>query len=115
MRFFILKKFKFNKNRFLSIISAVAASSALAAADVPPELQNATRIPDFTIPKSGDERQFQLPALPGKPGMVTVLRCRLSRRMQQLRPGGGQRYGIGDAYFRRQKTAALPGSYLFPQ
>ena len=136
MRFFILKKFKFNKNRFLSIISAVAASSALAAADVPPELQNATRIPDFTIPKSGDERQFQLPALPGKPGMVTVLRCRLSSfgaggcnncarvavndtALGMLTSGGRKRllfrdltFSLNEKQFRNRKFRIFKGSNL---
>ena len=50
----------------------------ISAAEIPPKLQDATAIPDFRIVKSGDERMFKLPQLPPKPGMITVLRCRMS-------------------------------------
>lgn len=50
----------------------------LSAAKIPPKLVDAVSIPDFKIVKSGDERTFKLPELPPKPGMVAVLRCRMS-------------------------------------
>lgn len=67
---------KFLKIVLLFLFTGI--STLASAVTEIPKLQNATIIPDFKIIKAGEERKFQLPALPGKPGMITVLRCRMS-------------------------------------
>ena len=59
-------------------LAVLCICAAALAAEIPPKLQDASVIPNFQIPKSGDERMFSLPQLPPKPGMITVLRCRMS-------------------------------------
>ena len=44
--------------------------------DLPP-LQDVTMIPSFRIAKSSEEKVIQLPQLPGKPGLIPVLVCRM--------------------------------------
>ena len=61
-----------------AVLTVLLVCMTVSAAEIPPKLQDAAAVPDFTIPKSGDERMFKLPQLPPKAGMVTVLRCRMS-------------------------------------
>lgn len=61
-----------------SAVCLLCFAMAISAAEVPPKLLEATGIPDFKIVKSGQEQIFKLPQLPPKPGMITVLRCRMS-------------------------------------
>ncbi|MBQ9786738.1 MAG: hypothetical protein IJW33_01025 [Lentisphaeria bacterium] len=68
-------------NRLLKSLLAVSlfcTISVFADGKKIPELIEAVRIPDFTIPVPGKEKTFRLPQLPPKAGMVIVLRCRMS-------------------------------------
>ena len=79
----------------LTAISVCAL--ALTAAPAIPELTDAVKIADFTIVTPGQERTFKLPQLPGKEGMVRVLRCRMSSFG-----------GPGHDHLRRTAAAAFP-------
>ncbi len=66
-------------NLLKTTAAATMLSISLSAGADPslPELSGETRIPDFKIEKTGEEKTIQLPQLPEKPGMIPVLRCKM--------------------------------------
>ena len=62
----------------------------LFAGTLPP-LSNVTIIPDFTLHDTGETKVLVLPALPDKPGVIPVLRCRM---VIKGTAAGGCNYGV---------------------
>ena len=80
----------------------------LFAGTLPP-LSNVTIIPDFTLHDTGETKVLVLPALPDKPGVIPVLRCRINNALE-MQHGVPvlQWYDLGAGPL-PAKTPAMPG------
>jgi len=63
--------------KFIFTILLAASVLPLYAAKKLPALQKEIKLEKFRLEKNGDEKVFELPSIPGIPGMIPVLRCRM--------------------------------------